>query len=310
MRQLLLSRGIRAALTLFLCLVLAFVILRLSGDPMMALVPGEVPPVLLDEYRVRWGLDRPLPEQFLRYVLAAMRGDFGLSLIDGRPAIELVTERIGATLKLGLASLLLALVIGLPAGTYAALNRDKLGDRLVMSTAIFGYAMPNFFLGLLMILLFALQLRLLPSSGYGTPAHLVLPALTLGTALAAKLARFTRTSVLDVLGQPHVRTARGKRLSGFAVLIRHVLPNAAIPVITFLGFEIGLLIGGAVVTETVFGWPGIGQLLVMSVTRRDLAVVQAIVLMIALAIVVVNLLVDLSYGRIDPRVRGTHGKRV
>lgn len=302
------ARLLRAALTLLICVALAFFVLRLSGDPLMALLPGEIPPDLMEEYRVRWGLDAPLPEQFIRYLAAVLRGDFGLSLVSGRPALAVVAERIGPTLTLGGVVLALAILIGIPAGTLAALRRNGPTDRLVMSAAIFGYAMPNFFLGLLLILLFSLQLRILPSSGYGSFAHLVLPALTLGTATGAKLARFTRTSMLDVLGQPHVKTARGKRLTQIMVMSRHVLPNAAIPIITFLGFEVGLIIGGAVVTETVFGWPGIGQLLVASVARRDLAVVQAIVLIIAAAVVTVNLSVDIAYGWIDPRMRLSNGR--
>lgn len=302
------ARLLRAALTLLICVALAFFVLRLSGDPLMALLPGEIPPDLMEEYRVRWGLDAPLPEQFIRYLAAVLRGDFGLSLVSGRPALAVVAERIGPTLALGGVVLALAILIGIPAGTLAALRRNGPTDRLVMSAAIFGYAMPNFFLGLLLILLFSLQLRILPSSGYGSFAHLVVPALTLGTATGAKLARFTRTSMLDVLGQPHVKTARGKRLTQLMVMSRHVLPNAAIPIITFLGFEVGLIIGGAVVTETVFGWPGIGQLLVASVARRDLAVVQAIVLIIAAAVVTVNLSVDIAYGWIDPRMRLSNGR--
>ncbi|SMF25003.1 peptide/nickel transport system permease protein [Tistlia consotensis] len=308
MLRFLLVRLLRALLTVLGCATLAFFVLRLSGDPLVALLPTDSPAELLERYRVLWGLDRPLPEQYLRYLLALARGDFGRSLVDGRDALGLVIERAGATLQLGGTVFALAILIGVPAGTVAALRRGRPSDYLTMSAAIFGYAMPNFFLGLLLILLFAMQLRLLPSSGYGTPAHLVMPAITLGTAVAAKLARFVRTSVLDVLGQPYVRTAHGKRLGSLAVIVRHVFPNAAIPVITFLGFELGLMIGGAVVTENVFGWPGIGQLLVVSVARRDLAVVQTVVMVIAVSVVSANLAVDLAYGWIDPRVRVAGGR--
>ncbi|WP_157020061.1 ABC transporter permease [Mesorhizobium xinjiangense] len=299
----------RALITIVGCATLAFFVLRMAGDPIIALLPADAPPEVMERYRTLWGLDRPLYEQYVRYLISLAQGDFGQSLVDGRDALGVVLERAGATLILGGVVIALALLIGVPAGTFAALRRGTPADHATMTVAIFGYAMPNFFLGLLLILLFSMQLRLLPSSGYGSAAHLVMPALTLGTAMAAKLARFVRTSVLDVLGQPFVRAARGKRLPELAVILRHVFPNAAIPVITFLGFEIGLLIGGAVVTENVFGWPGIGNLLVLSVARRDLAVVQTIVMAIAATMVLANLVVDLAYGWIDPRVRLAGGPR-
>lgn len=300
----------RALITVVGCATLTFFVLRMAGDPIMALLPADTPTEVMERYRVLWGLDRPLFEQYVRYLLALTHGDFGRSLVDGRDALGVVMERAGATLLLGGVVIVLAILIGVPAGTFAALRRGSAADHLTMTVAIFGYAIPNFFLGLLLIMLFAMQLRLLPSSGYGSAAHLVMPAITLATAMAAKLARFVRTSVLDVLDQPFIRAARGKRLPQLTVILRHVFPNAAIPVITFLGFEFGLLIGGAVVTENVFGWPGIGNLLVVSVARRDLAVVQTIVMVVAAMVILANLVVDLAYGWIDPRVRlagGRHG---
>lgn len=300
---------IRAMVTIFLCVSICFFVLRLSGDPVDTMLPDDAPETIRQEYRTRLGLDRPILEQYARFVLTIAHGDFGKSLVDGRDAMSVVVERIPATLQLGGAVLALALAIGVPAGVAAALHRGRSLDRLVMGGAVFGYAMPNFFFGILLILLFALQLRWLPSSGYGSLAHLVMPALTLGTAMAGKLARFVRTSMLEVLGHPFVRAASGMRLPPRRILFRHIFPNAAIPVVTFLGFELGLLIGGAVVTESVFGWPGVGRLLALSVAKRDLAVVQAIIFLIAFTMIAANLLVDLAYGWLDPRTRSAGGRK-
>ncbi|MEN2979347.1 ABC transporter permease [Tistrella bauzanensis] len=298
-----LIRLFRTLVTVLICISLTFIVLRLSGDPLDALLPEDAPQSIRDAYAARLGLDRPIGEQYARYVLSVFEGDFGRSMLDGRDALGVVAERLPATLMLGGTAFALALLIGVPAGTIAALRRDSATDRSVMGAAVIGYAMPNFFLGLVLIIIFALWLRVLPSSGHGTAAHLVLPALTLGTAMAGKLARFVRGAVLDVLGQLHIRVARGKRLPPLRILTAHIAPNAAVPVITFLGFELGLIVGGGVVVESVFGWPGVGRLLVQSVAARDLAVVQTIILMIALAMITANLLADIVHARLDPRVR-------
>lgn len=303
MTRFVLIKLLRALSTLFLCITICFFVLRLSGDPVDMMFSDDVPETVKAEFREKLGLNRPMHEQYSRFVLTIFSGDFGTSLVDGRDAMAMVLERVPATLLLGGAVVLVALAIGIPAGVFAALRRGTATDRLVMSGAVFGYAMPNFFLGILLILLFALQLRWLPSSGYGSLAHLVLPAITLGAAMAGKLARFVRTSVLETVGNPYIRAVQGMRLPSLRILFRHIFPNAAIPVITFLGFEFGLLIGGAVVTESVFGWPGVGRLLTLSVARRDLAVVQAIIFLIAITMITANLLVDLAYGWLDPRVR-------
>lgn len=303
MPRTLLIRLLRTLVTVLICISLTFIVLRLSGDPLDALLPEDAPQSIRDAYAARLGLDRPLGEQYARYVLSVFEGDFGRSMLDGRDALGVVAERLPATLLLGGTAFALALLIGVPAGTIAALRRDSATDRGVMGAAVIGYAMPNFFLGLVLIIIFALWLRVLPSSGHGTAAHLVLPALTLGTAMAGKLARFVRGAVLDVVGQLHIRVARGKRLPPLRILTAHIAPNAAVPVITFLGFELGLIVGGGVVVESVFGWPGVGRLLVQSVAARDLAVVQTIILMIALAMITANLLADIVHARLDPRVR-------
>jgi len=303
MLVLLLLKTGRALLTVLLCVTFVFVVLRLSGDPAETLLPDNTPPATVDEYRARWGLDRPLPEQYVLYLAAVARGDFGRSFGDNRDALEVVLERVPATLLLGGATFLLALAIGIPLGILAAIRRNTAVDRAVMGFAVFGFSTPNFFLGILLILLFTMQLRWLPSSGSETWQHMVMPVFTLGTAAAGTLARFTRTAMLEVMGQPFLRTARGKGATEAIAIRRHALPNAAIPVVTVIGFQLGGLIGGALVTETVFAWPGVGRLLVAAVSGRDLAVVQAIVLLVAATMVTANYLVDLAYGLLDPRIR-------
>ena len=298
-----LRKTLRALLTMFLVVTFTFLILRISGDPTEVMFPDDVPQEVKDAYRTAWGLDRPLPEQFAKYLISVGHGDLGYSFRDSRPALDVVTERIPATLRLGLCSFALSICLGIPLGLCAAFRRNTFLDRLATSVSVMGYSMPNFFLGILLILLFSLKLRLLPSSGSATPEHLIMPVITLGTATAGIVARFTRTAVLDVLGQPFVMAAKAKGLSVSRLIFGHVLPNAAIPVITILGLQLGSVIGGALVTETVFAWPGIGRLLVQSVNYRDLAVVQTIVLIIAASMSICNLLVDMAYGWLDPRIR-------
>jgi peptide/nickel transport system permease protein len=295
-------RGLRALTTLALCLTAVFLVLRLAGDPADTLLPDDTPAEVKAEYRQRWGLDRPLPEQYGRYLLAVARGDLGLSFADGRPAAEVVAEAVPNTLMLAGAALTVALAAGFALGVAAALRHNSAMDRLVMAAAVLGFSMPTFFLGILLILLFALTLRWLPSSGTETWWHLVMPVLTLSAGLIGKIARFTRTAMLEVLGQPYVRTARAKGVPRLGVILRHALPNAAVPILMFLGIEVGLLFAGAAVTETIFAWPGVGRLLVSSAAARDLPVVQAAILFVAATIVLSNLVADLIHAALDPRV--------
>lgn len=297
------SKFARAVLTILFVMTFAFVVLRLSGDPALLILGSEAPPEAMAAFRRAWGLDDPIWQQYLRYVANMIEGNFGLSMRDRRPAFELVVERLPATLWLMVPALLVKLLIGIPAGVYAALHRDSWIDRLTMTVSVLGYAVPNFVLGLLLVLVFAVNLRWLPSSGSDTLAHLVMPVAVLGTAGAGIIARFTRSAMLEVLGQPYVRTATAKGVPWYRVVRWHALPNAAIPTVTVIGFMIGSLIAGAVVTESVFAWPGIGRQLVVSVANRDLAVVQVVLLLVAVSMVASNLTIDLLYGWLDPRVR-------
>ena len=301
-RFLLLRLG-RALLTILLVVTFAFVVLRLSGDPALLILNVDAPPEAVRAFRSAWGLDAPLWVQYLHYLRNAAAGDLGLSMRGGRPAVEIVLERIPATLLITAPALLIKIGVGVPAGVQAALHRGSWVDRAVMAAAVAGFTVPSFVLGLVLVLVFAVQLGWLPSGGQDTWLSPVLPVITLGVGGAAILARFTRSAMLEVLGQPYIRTAMAKGVPWRAVVRRHALPNAAIPTVTIVGFMVGSLLAGAVVVESVFSWPGVGRLLVTAVSNRDLAVVQTILLLVACTMVAANLAVDLLYGVLDPRLR-------
>jgi peptide/nickel transport system permease protein len=304
MARFLLLRLARAALTVVLVVTFAFVVLRLSGDPATTIMSPDAPAAAIAAFRHAWGLDLPIWQQYLRYFTAIAHGDLGQSMRDGRPAIQLVAERIPATLALTLPALALKLCLGIPAGIHAALHRNALSDRMVMAGAVAGFTVPSFVLGLLLVLVFAVQLGWLPSGGQQGWRSAILPVATLGLGGAGILARYTRSAMLEVLGQPYIRTASAKGVPWRAVVWRHAAPNAAIPTVTVVGFMVGSLIAGAVVVESVFSWPGVGRLMVVAVANRDLAVVQCILLLVASTMVVSNFAVDVLYGVLDPRLRG------
>jgi peptide/nickel transport system permease protein len=293
----------RAALTIVLVVTFAFVVLRLSGDPAITIMSPEAPTEALEAFRKAWGLDQPIWVQYIRYFGAILQGELGQSMRDGRPALSLVAERIPATLMLTIPALFIKVGLGVPAGIQAALHRNSFIDRLVMTGAVAGFTVPSFVLGLVLVLIFAVQLGWLPSGGQESWRSLILPIITMSLGGAGVLARFTRSAMLEVLGQPYIRTASAKGVPWAAVVRGHALPNAAIPTVTIIGFMVGTLIAGAVVVESVFSWPGVGRLLVVAVSNRDLAVVQCILLLVAGTMVTSNLIVDLMYGVLDPRLR-------
>jgi ABC-type dipeptide/oligopeptide/nickel transport system permease component len=282
---------------------LVFAALRLSGDPAATMLPGDASVEELVALRHQLGLDRPLWLQYVQFLGGALTGDFGTSFRHQQPALPLVLERLPATLELAGAALALAVVLALPLGILAAVYRGRLLDVLAMAFAVVGQATPYFWMGIMLILVVSVELGWLPTSGRGGLERLILPTVTLGTHFAASLARLTRTSMLEVLGQQFVTTARAKGLSERSVVLAHALKNAAVPVVTLIGLQFGTLLGGAVVTETIFAWPGVGRLAVQSVFVRDYPVVQAGVFVLALTFVAINLLVDLLYGVLDPRIR-------
>ncbi|KGE01620.1 MULTISPECIES: ABC transporter permease [Rhizobium/Agrobacterium group] len=300
----LLSRLLRAAVSIIMVVTFVFVVLRMSGDPAMVIMGADAPPEAIDAFRKSWGLDQPLWVQYFSFFEAIFSGELGRSMRDGRDAMAVVLERVPSTLALTVPAFLVNLIVGVPAGVYAALHRNSLIDRCVMVMAVTGFAVPSFILAMLLVLILSVNLGWLPSAGQDSWLNAILPIATMGFGGAALLARFTRSAMLEVLGQPYIRTASAKGLPWSAVVWRHALQNAAIPTITIIGFMLGGLVAGAVVVESVFSWPGVGRLLVISVANRDLAIVQAIVLMIAITMVAANMIVDVLYGLVDPRMHG------
>jgi ABC-type dipeptide/oligopeptide/nickel transport system permease component len=281
---------------------LIFVIMRLSGDPTALFVAETATAEDVERVRVAMGFDQPLPLQYVRFLAAAVVGDFGTSFRFNQPALALVLDRLPATLALTLASLVVATVVGVPLGVLAAFRRGTRGDALIMAVTFLGQSVPTFWLGIMLILIFAVGLRLFPASGGDRLAGLVLPGATLGVYMMARIARIARSSMLDVLRQDYVRTARSKGLRERTVVLRHALKNASISIVTMIGFTFATLIGGAIVTETIFAWPGVGRLLVEGVYNRDYPVVQAAVFVTALFVAAGNLVTDLLYAYLDPRI--------
>jgi ABC-type dipeptide/oligopeptide/nickel transport system permease component len=278
----------------------------------MKLVPGDVAQVIAGTdgtaedvalIRQSLGLDRPVYEQYLTFLGHMLQGDFGRSAVTKRPVADEIGSRIWPTAELAVAAFLVSIVIGLPAGVVSATNRYSIWDTLATLIALIGVSMPVFWLGLMLMLLFTVTLGWLPSSGAGTPAQLVMPALALGSASTAIIARQTRSGMLEVLGQDYVRTARAKGLTERVVLFRHAFKNALIPTITVAGLQVGYLVGGSVLAETVFARPGLGRLLVDSIARRDIPVVQTTIMLLSVTFVLVNLAVDLLYVKLDPRIQ-------
>jgi len=296
-------RIVRALIAVWLVSTVVFVVMRLSGDPVPLLLPPDAPTSEIFRVRAELGLDRPLPVQYATFIGNVLRGDFGRSIHFRQPAARVVAGYLGATLELGLAAFCLAVVVAIPIGLLSAVRRNTLVDHAAMAVALVGQSAPTFFIGILFILLLSLKADLFPTSGRGDWTHLVLPALTLGAFAMASIARLTRSAVLEVLRADYVRTARAKGVSEWIVVVKHTLKNAALPIVTITGLQFGTLLGGAVVTETVFAWPGIGRLAIQSVYNRDYPVVQCVVFLLAMMFIVINLAIDVLYGLLDPRTR-------
>ena len=297
----------RLVLTLPVLLGVATLVFSLihliPGDPAQAILGETAPQADVDELRRRLGLDRPLVEQYGAFLAGLTRGDLGVSLRTGEPVVSQLVARVPATAELAAASMLVALAIALPLGIAAAVWQGTLIDTSATALALAGVSIPNFWLGPLLAIVFAIQLGWLPVSGRGTLANLVLPAISLGAALAAILARMTRATLLEELREPYVQAARGRGASRARAVLRHAFRNSLVPVVTLLGLQFGAVLTGAVITETIFAWPGIGRLLIQSIGFRDYPMVQGCILFIAVTYVAVNLLTDLVYGVLDPRIR-------
>ncbi|MEX2501391.1 MAG: nickel ABC transporter permease [Trueperaceae bacterium] len=304
MLQYFLRRALVAIPAILGVIVIVFAMVRLApGDPAILLAGEFADEATVERIRVRFGLDRPVPEQFVLFLGNMAQGDLGRSTRTNRLVIDDLRQRFPNTLELAFSAIIVAFLIGVPAGVISALKRNTWADALVTFLALLGVSMPVFWFGLLAILYFSVNLGWFPVAGRGTLAHLVLPAITLGVSSTAIISRMTRSAMLEVMDQDFIRTARAKGLQGRLIVFKHGLRNALIPVVTIGGLEFGNLMAGAVLTETVFNWPGVGRLLVDSILARDYPVVQGAVLVIAMTFIVVNLLVDLVYGTIDPRIR-------
>lgn len=281
---------------------ISFFFIHLSGDPVMLMLPADATHEQIESLRKQLGFDDPLPLQYVRFVTHALQGDFGQSLYYRVPAMELIVERLPASLELAVAAMAIALGVAVPLGIISAVKRGSLLDMGSMFGALIGLSMPHFWLGIMLILLFSVELGWLPTSGRGTLAQLLMPSLALGMGLMAMFARLTRSVMLEVLGQDYVRTARAKGLKETLVIGKHALKNALIPLVTVAGMQFGFLIGGTVIIETVFAWPGVGRLVVQAIFNRDYPLVQASVLVLAVVFVAVNLVVDLLYVYLDPQI--------
>ncbi len=282
--------------------VISFFFIHLSGDPVMLMLPADASHQEVEDLRQKLGFNDPIPVQYVRFAWNAVRGDFGESLYYHVPVMDLIVERLPASLELAVAAMVLALVVSVPIGIVSAVKRGSLLDMGSMLGALFGLSMPHFWLGIMLMLLFSVHLGWLPTSGRGTWLHLIMPATALGMSLMAMFARLTRSVMLEVLSLDYIRTARAKGLKERMVIGKHALKNALIPLVTVAGMQFGFLIGGTVIIETVFAWPGLGRLVVQAIFNRDYPLVQAIVLVMAVIFVGMNLLVDLLYVYLDPQI--------
>ena len=302
-RAYLLSRLGQTVLVVFLSLTAVFFLMRLGGDPVLLFLPMDIQAKDLSEFRERLGFNDPVAVQYGRFVGRAIRGDFGESLRYKQDALDLVLERLPATLYLALAALGLTFLVAVPVGVLSAVRRGSLFDFFGMGAAVLGQAVPGFWLGLMLIYLFSVQLGWLPTGGTGSARHFVMPCVVLASFYAARMARITRSSVLDTLNEEFVLTARAKGLAERMVIAKHALKNSAIPIVTLAGLDTGQLLGGAVITETIFAWPGLGRLTVQALLNRDFPVVLAAVFIFSVTYTLINLVVDLLYGWLDPRTR-------
>lgn len=303
MGRYLLQRSLLALITLIAVTLVVFAMMRASGDPATLLLPPEAGPEDVRRLRTELGLDRPWYAQFGRFLLKAGQGDFERSFTYRTNAMNVAMQHYPATIKLAVTAFAAAAVVGIPLGVLSATRSGSLGDRLIVVVAVAGQALPTFWVGMMMILIFAVTLQWLPVSGSSRPFSLVLPAATLTLGQLALVCRVVRSEMLEVLGLDYIRTARAKGLAEWKVTFKHALRNASLSIVTVLGLQLGSLVSGAVVTETVFAWPGLGRLIVNSVFLRDYPLVLACVFLVASLVVIVNLVVDLGYAMLDPRIR-------
>ncbi|MBY0123186.1 ABC transporter permease [Bacillus sp. S/N-304-OC-R1] len=297
------KRLIQVLVVVLLALTVVFFLIRLSGDPTVLFLPPDAPREQIEQYSEMLGFNRPLYIQYGEFMLNAVQGDFGQSLRSRDDALPLVLDRLPATFQLAISALILSLLISIPLGVLTAFKRNSIFDRIGVALTVVGQAVPSFWLGLLLIFLFAAQLNFLPSGGGGSPVHLILPTITLAAYSIARFTRFTRSTMLDVLRKDYIRTAKASGVPTFRLVSRYALKNSLIPIITLVALDLGTLLGGAVITEVVFAWPGIGRLLMQSLLNRDFPIVLAGVFIIALIYAVINFIADVLYAYVNPQIR-------
>lgn len=303
MREFIVTRFFQLVVTMFIVSLLVFVMVRLRGDPISIMAPPIFNEEQIQALRAAWGFDKPVLEQYVIFLRKAVTGDFGTSFFARRPAMEVVIERLGNSWLLAAVASMIGLTIAVPLGILSALKRNSILDFASTGLASLGTAMPSFWLGLMLIIVFSVYLRILPAFGALEPQAIIMPSVTLGVGMAARLSRLTRSAMLEVLNQDYVRTARSKGLQNKQVVLRHALRNALIPVVTVFGLQLGWLLGGSVVVESVFAWPGLGRLMVESINVRDTTVVQAGLFWFSLSFILINYALDAFYMLIDPRIR-------
>ncbi|MFA1820084.1 ABC transporter permease [Virgibacillus oceani] len=297
------KRFIQVIIVVFLALTVVFFLIRLSGDPTTLFLPPDAPREQIEEYREQLGFNRPLYAQYGDFMIDAVQGDFGESLRSGEDALGLVLQRMPATFQLAFAALIVSLLIAIPLGVLSAYKRNTLFDRIGVGLSVVGQAIPNFWFGLILIFIFAAQLQFLPSSGGGSISHMILPVFTLALYSISRFVRFTRSAMLDVLNKDYIRTSKAAGAPTSSLVMKYALRNSLIPIITLVALDLGVLLGGAVVTEVVFSWPGVGRLLHQSLLNRDFPIVLAGVFIIAIIYAVINFIADILYAYVNPQIR-------
>ncbi len=303
MTAIVLTRVLRMFVTLYGVVTLAFILPRLSGDPVALMVPEGTPPADIEILRRQLGFDQPFPIQYVDFFADLARGDFGTSILYREPALDVVLRRLPATAELALWAMAITLTVGLSVGVLGAARPNSLFGRVAVTVAVMGRATPAFVFGIFLLLFLSVELRLLPTGGRGDPSMLIMPAVTLAFAATPTLIRITRAGMLEAMRKEYIRTARAKGLSTWTILWRHALKNASLPIVTIIGIEFGRLLGGAAIVETLFAWPGMGNLAINSIAARDYPVVQTVLLLAATWFILANTAVDIAYSSLDPRTR-------
>lgn len=302
MKKYIWKRLLQIVPVLFIITFVVFVLVYVAGDPVALMLPEDASESDREALREALGLNDPFLTQYFGFIADLVQGNFGTSFRYQQEALPLVLERLPATLELAVASMVVATIISIPLGIYSAKKQNTVGDLFITGGSVLGKAMPNFWLGIILILILAVNIQIFPVSGRGTFMHIILPAITLGTGIAAEMTRLIRSNMLEILNQDYIRTAKSKGVSNSTLVYKHAFRNSLIPVVTIMGLQISHLVSGALITESVFAWPGVGQLLVQAVNGRDMAVVQAAVFVIAILVIIVNLVTDLIYRLLDPRI--------